>query len=97
MSPRSSSFFAVWKPIKPASIETVSSIKYDNSPIGRFVWRRREDDIGAYSVDKEMAAEATASGDDWPPLKAGLFDGSLEKFQSIQATFGEQLATLHWL
>jgi hypothetical protein len=48
-------------------------------PIGRFVWR----DTTSELVD-QLSREADALGNNWLPLKAGLFDGSLEAFKAMR-------------
>lgn len=53
-------------------------------PVGSFGWR-----IG---IADEIALESSKAGKDWMLLKTGLFNGSAERFQVVQATFHEQLA-----
>lgn len=50
-------------------------------PLGSFVWRGA---LSANSVANRVSKEAAALGINWPPLKAGLFDGSLEAFKSVR-------------
>lgn len=63
-------------------------------PVGRFGWRsgRRHDG----GVITEIADEVKASGNNWPVLKTGLFDGSIERFSSIKTAFDAQIAKLGW-
>jgi hypothetical protein len=55
-------------------------------PSGRFVWKQRRRNNPPFD---EMVREAKAQGTSWPPLAAGLFGGSLEKFSSAAAAFRE--------
>lgn len=58
-------------------------------PVGCFGWRR--------SIIKEIEIEVKEAGNEWLPLKAGLFDGSTERFQFIKAEFDKQiLQRLPW-
>jgi hypothetical protein len=55
-------------------------------PIGCFGWRylRREG-----GIMKEIGLEAEKAGSAWSPLKAGLFDGSFERFKEVKSTFDQ--------
>lgn len=58
-------------------------------PVGCFGWRR--------SIIREIEIEVKEAGNEWLPLKAGLFDGSTERFQFIKAEFDKQiLQRLPW-
>jgi hypothetical protein len=50
-------------------------------PIGSFVWR---EEFNPNGVTDQLSKEADALGDNWPPLKAGLFDGSYETFKATR-------------
>ncbi len=54
------------------------------SPIGSFGWRRE--------IINEITIESSEAGEDWILLKTGLFNGSGERFQVVQAAFHDQLA-----
>ena len=54
-------------------------------PVGCFRWRNR-DEPERY-IMTEIEQESTEEGDNWPPIKAGLFDGSVERFQHIKKEF----------
>ena len=56
-------------------------------PLGCFSWRYRRS--GEQSIMEKIGLEFTDEGINWPPLKAGLFDGSPERFQSIKKVFDE--------
>ncbi|AFY74305.1 hypothetical protein Syn7502_02302 [Synechococcus sp. PCC 7502] len=57
------------------------SIKANNScdwvPMGSFMWRG--------GIDKEIEMEVKESNSNWAPLKAGMFEGSMQRFQSAKA------------
>lgn len=63
-------------------------------PIGRFGWRDRG--YPENHISTEIEAEATTMGEDWPLLRAGLFDGSVERFLSIKKPLDERIARLGW-
>ncbi len=50
-------------------------------PIGSFVWRHALD---TNRLIDELSRDAERLGGDWPPLKAGLFDGSIETFKAVR-------------
>jgi len=54
-------------------------------PVGRFA---------AYHLDsayERLFAEAEAAGENWPPLKSGMFGGSIERFSSATVRFRQLL------
>jgi len=60
-------------------------------PVGIFAFREYYGDITENFIpaelSKEIEQEQLDADDDWPPLKAGLFDGSAERFQFIKNEF----------
>jgi hypothetical protein len=50
-------------------------------PIGSFVWRHALD---AHRLIDDLSRDAEEFANDWPPLKAGLFDGSIESFKAVR-------------
>lgn len=62
--------------------------------LGRFAWkyssRRSDNPFG------KLVSEADLRGDAWPPLQAGLFDGSHRIFTEVATKFAKSLAQLHW-
>lgn len=62
-------------------------------PLGRFAWKYRREPQGGPVGDLER--EASAAGQDWPPVKAGLFGGSLALFQETTKRFREE-ALARW-
>jgi uncharacterized caspase-like protein len=61
-------------------------------PFGRFGWKRH----GLSPPFNRLIQQAKEQGSSWPPLKAGLFGGSLERFERVAAEFGQQVARLPW-
>lgn len=60
---------------------------------GRFCWKR----LHGRDPFSELVAEAEKAGDAWPPLKAGLFDGKLSRFQAVATMFRDGLLDkLNW-
>jgi hypothetical protein len=63
-------------------------------PVGRFGWRNTE--YLGRSIMDAFANELAQLGVDWPLLKAGLFDGSLETLQSVKSAFDSDVRRLGW-
>lgn len=63
-------------------------------PVGRFGWKYHR---GAEASPlHRVLSEATAMGDAWPPIKAGLFQGSVERFRETSSQYTEHIARLGW-
>jgi len=62
------------------------------APIGRFGWKQRHGE-GPLGI---LIDEAHGAGQDWPPLKAGLFGGSTERFEAAATPFLEQVNKIGW-
>lgn len=64
-------------------------------PPGRFAYkhRKRGHDSGPYY---ELVNEAKTQGENWPPLKAGFFKGSYERFQEISREYEKLIRGLDW-
>ena len=60
------------------------------APGGRFVWRREN----GIRVMDEMKAEINAMGSDWPLLREGLFQGSVDRLAA--AVEGFEKTIQHW-
>ena len=66
-------------------------------PIGCFGWRGTGAfHVGEHRIMKEIEAEVVSAGENWPPLNAGLFDGSVERFQTIKAAFDQSVRNVNW-
>lgn len=61
-------------------------------PIGRFGWKEQRGD-GPMS---RIIAEARAMGENWEPLRAGLFGGKLDRFDAVATEFYQVISQLNW-
>jgi hypothetical protein len=64
-------------------------------PPGRFAWKHRSRRPEAGPLT-EVLEEATSHGADWPPLRAGLFGGSLERFQNLVQQYSALIGKFNW-
>ena len=72
-------------------IANSGDVNNDWAPVGRFIWRNEF--AGPESrIAGQIKLEAEAAGEDWAPLKAGLFSGSTRRFKEVQAAFETFLA-----
>jgi len=62
-------------------------------PPGRFVWKTTRADEALYN---DLLKEAEKEGNNWPPLKAGLFRSSYEHFKQIWESYSKLIEKLHW-
>lgn len=63
-------------------------------PIGRFGWKQFNSQNPPFN---RIVGEANTAGNDWLPLKNGLFGGRIERFSAIAETFKtETLSKLNW-
>ena len=58
-------------------------------PVGSFIWRNRRSQ--QQWVGDTVSQEAKSSGDDWHPLKAGLFGGTISSFVANKKVFHEHI------
>jgi len=65
-------------------------------PPGRFAYKHRERNRED-SPYFEILNEANSQGNDWPPLRAGFFRGSYERFQFISNEYEKLIGRLSWL
>jgi hypothetical protein len=63
-------------------------------PVGRFGWKHRRGNAGPLA---KVVTEARSMKDAWPPLKAGMFGGSFERFDKVATEYLEQISQLRWL
>jgi hypothetical protein len=54
------------------------------APVGRFLWREGEFGIENETAE-ELKREVKNDGEHWPPIKAGLFRGSIARFEEVLA------------
>ena len=64
-------------------------------PIGRFGWKYNEF-LSDENPFKNIVAEADEIKTDWPPLQAGLFQGSYDRFMYIANEYAKVLDNVHW-
>jgi hypothetical protein len=62
-------------------------------PPGRFAWKQYHTEPSPLST---LIAEAERDGREWPPLVAGLFGGSVERFSSLARDYMGFIAKLGW-
>ena len=62
-------------------------------PFGRFGWKHRR---GHGSPLEKVLLEARAMKDKWPPLQAGMFGGSFERFDKVATEYEAQVRELQW-
>lgn len=62
-------------------------------PFGCFLWRNGRFSSGD-AISKIIESEISADGADWPPLKAGLWGGSLSRLKDAKAHFDTFLRSI---
>ena len=67
----------------------------DWGPPGRFAWKHGSP-THSRSPFVALMEEATRTGDDWPPVKAGLFKGSTQRFLDVAGKYMELLIRIGW-
>ncbi|MEE9175041.1 MAG: caspase family protein [Thermodesulfobacteriota bacterium] len=60
-------------------------------PFGRFAWKYESERYHSTNPFSKILEEANSAKDDWPPLKAGFFDGSHERFHGISGGYEKLL------
>jgi SIR2-like domain len=60
--------------------------------LGRFAWRGQR----GWNIQREIANELELQGDAWALLKAGAFDGVLQRALDAKARVDEVVGGLHW-
>jgi hypothetical protein len=60
-------------------------------PVGRFGWKQRYG-----NPIKRLQEEAAKEGGSWGPLRAGLFGGSIERFNEVASAYSDVVSGLHW-
>lgn len=80
--------------------EVISALTYadamerDWGPIGRFGWKHGRD--AESSPFGRVVKEAEEMKNKWPPLQAGMFGGSVERFSEVAKNLGDRLNNLSW-
>jgi hypothetical protein len=72
----------------------LQSSQHPWGPIGRFGWRSELD--ADQSVARKIQDELQSDGQDWGPLKAGFFGGSIERARTAQGNLATALSKVHW-
>ncbi len=62
-------------------------------PVGRFGWKQRSRDNAPLP---RIIAEARAAGDNWEPIRAGLFGGNLSRFNEVSEEYQQSISSLNW-
>ena len=73
----------------------INASDYLWGPPGLFM-SERERRNGAVTM-RTVKQQAKEQGNEWPPLKAGLFDGSYERFEKVVAGVEDLLEINRWL
>lgn len=63
-------------------------------PVGRFGWKYRR--RGPSSPLHRVISDADSQGESWPPIRAGLFKGSYDRFKEIAAKYSQLVGRLGW-
>lgn len=67
---------------------------------GRFVWkypvRIRNNIIYREGIVDDIGTEAREAGNNWPPLRAGLFDGNLNHFLDTKENYDKNLEKIYY-
>lgn len=63
-------------------------------PLGLFCFLRRF--RPEPHIIEQIESEASSAGENWPPLRAGLFDGSLERLQIVKGDIDEHIKKHGW-
>lgn len=61
-------------------------------PVGRFAWKRRD---GGTALD-QVILEAESERQDWPPIRAKLFGGSIDRFVQVAKDYRAEIQGLRW-
>ncbi|HEX3656808.1 MAG TPA: SIR2 family protein [Pirellulales bacterium] len=63
-----------------------------NAPVGLFRWRERYDGRREPTIGTDISDEVEERGDNWEPLKAGLFGGTTSRFKQVQSRYEQSLS-----
>ena len=77
------------------ALSYMDSYRMEWAPVGRFGWKEREP-RGKVGPVSAVISEAASAQDDWPPLKAGFFSGSYERFQEVSSALLQFIGRLNW-
>ena len=65
------------------------------SSFGRFAYKFRSRFATSHPYG-QIVQEAETMKADWPPIRAGLFGGSIERFKELATEYGERIKKLSW-
>lgn len=63
-------------------------------PVGCFGWRNRH--FPELKIANQIEKQAKPLGDDWSPLKSGLFDGSFSRFIYLKNNYDKLISGFNW-
>lgn len=66
---------------------------YGHGLIGRFGYKHKQ---GREKIYTNLLEEAESQKDDWPPIKAGLFNHSYSRFKEVASAILELINKRHW-
>ena len=69
-------------------------MKKDWGPIGRFGWKYNRGELD--NPFNRIVEEAKEAKEEWPPLKVGMFNGSLKSFLEVSEALGKRFSRLYW-
>ncbi len=84
--------FEVFLGLEHAEQSASEQFGMDRGLIGRFGWKFKRGDRS--SPLHRVIAEAEGQGNLWPPVKAGLFKGSIDRFKEISSGYSQRIAQL---
>lgn len=68
----------------------------DWGPIGRFGWKYASP-VSANNPFQELIEDAKRYGENWLPIRSGLFGGSQKRFEEIAESFQKHLKNVAWI
>jgi len=73
--------------------DLISKGKHIWGPVGRFGWKNSH---GSSSPLSQVIRAAQEQKQSWPPLKAGLFGGSIDRFEKVALDYLKIIQGLNW-
>lgn len=68
----------------------------DWAPVGRFGWRNNIR-VGENNIASLIESEIRSAGEEWPPLRVGLFGGSSERARAAKTSVDQIVSRLAWI
>jgi hypothetical protein len=69
---------------------------YPNNPVGPYRWRRWGYDEDGDNVGNDVEREVLLDQANWPPLRAGLFGGDLDRLNTVKKKVDERLNSIEF-